>query len=208
MADVAIAAEIQTAIRTNRCCGDWAIQSVYEQFIQMLSQVSDPLIQERADDLKDVRRRLLRIWRGETTRDLSSLDRPVVVAAKDLLPSDTASMSQMAADLGLSVSTVSRALQGKSISFRGKIYPLRKLFTNNVIAAPEGKISSENVKRQILRFIGAEDALHPLSDEKLRAALETICLPVSRRVITKYREELGFPASCLRKKGADHNPTS
>jgi len=94
LADVAIAAEIQTAIRTNRCCGDWAIQSVYEQFIQMLSQVSDPLIQERADDLKDVRRRLLRIWRGETTRDLSSLDRPVVVAAKDLLPSDTASMDR------------------------------------------------------------------------------------------------------------------
>ena len=94
LADVAVTEEIQKAIREKRYCGDWAIQSVYETFIQMLSQTPDPLIRERVADLKDVRQRLLRLWNGAATQGLSSLDAPVIVAAKDLLPSDTASLDR------------------------------------------------------------------------------------------------------------------
>jgi phosphotransferase system enzyme I (PtsI) len=94
LADVAITEEIHKAIRDTRCRGDWAIQSVYEKFIGMLSQVTDPLIQERAADLKDVQQRLLRLWNGSSVKDLSSLSHPVVVAAQDLLPSDTASLNR------------------------------------------------------------------------------------------------------------------
>jgi RNA polymerase sigma-54 factor len=109
-------------------------------------------------------------------------------------------MSQLADDLGLSISTVSRALQGKSVNFRGKNYLLRQLFTSGIITASTGRILSESVKLQIQRFIRAEDPVHPLSDEKLKAALDAIRLPVSRRTIAKYREELGIPSSSQRKQ--------
>lgn len=110
-------------------------------------------------------------------------------------------MSQLAGDLGLSISTVSRALQGKSVVFHGKSYQLRKLFATGISpTAQSGPISSDSVKRQIQRFIHAEDPAHPLSDEKLKAALDAVQLPVSRRTIAKYREELGIPSSSERRR--------
>ncbi|MEA4933652.1 MAG: phosphoenolpyruvate--protein phosphotransferase [Lawsonibacter sp.] len=95
LTDVSIDEEIRAAIRNRRFQGDWAIQSTYDSFIQMLEQAPDALIRERAEDLKDVRERLLRIWNGAAGQDLSTLPGPVIVAAHDLLPSDTASMDRV-----------------------------------------------------------------------------------------------------------------
>lgn len=92
--DVAMGGEIRAGVREKHWRGDWAIWQVYENFIAMLAQVPDPLIQERVADLKDIRLRLLRLWQGEKERNLSVLDRPVVVAAHDLLPSDTATLDR------------------------------------------------------------------------------------------------------------------
>lgn len=92
--DPAMEAEIASAIREKRWCGDWALWSVFEAFIRMLEQVSDPLIRERAADLKDVRNRLLRLWLGEAEQNLSALPGPVVIACHDLLPSDTATLDR------------------------------------------------------------------------------------------------------------------
>ncbi|MDR3552590.1 MAG: phosphoenolpyruvate--protein phosphotransferase, partial [Clostridia bacterium] len=58
-------------------------------------KAKDPLIRERADDLSDVRTRLLRLWFGVGQKgSLAALDRPVIVAAHDLMPSDTATMAR------------------------------------------------------------------------------------------------------------------
>ena len=63
-----------------------------------------------------------------------------------------------------------------------------------------GQVSSESIKRQLLRFVQAEDPAKPLSDEALRAALEAVNLPVARRTVAKYREELGIPSSSARRR--------
>ena len=60
----------------------------------MLGSAPDARIRERAADLSDVKLRLLRILQGAPARGLDSLERPVIVAAKELLPSDTAAMDR------------------------------------------------------------------------------------------------------------------
>lgn len=86
--------EIRDGISRSRWMPDWAIERVYAKYAAILSKAKDPMIQERVADLEDVKKRLLRIWTGGPKSDLSTLNRPVVVAARDLLPSDTATMDR------------------------------------------------------------------------------------------------------------------
>lgn len=108
-------------------------------------------------------------------------------------------LTRMAQSLGLSLSTVSRAVQGKTLQFEGKSLPLKRFFSAGV-PVEGGQVSSESIKRQLLRFVQAEDPAKPLSDEALRAALEAVNLPVARRTVAKYREELGIPSSSARRR--------
>ena len=108
-------------------------------------------------------------------------------------------LTQMAQSLGLSLSTVSRAVQGKTLQFEGKSLPLKRFFSAGV-PVEGGQVSSESIKRQLQRFVQAEDPAKPLSDEALRAALEAVNLPVARRTVAKYREELGIPSSSARRR--------
>lgn len=108
-------------------------------------------------------------------------------------------MAQLAEALQVNISTISRAVQGKSIQFEGKNLWLKDLFTTGVPAAG-GSVSNEGVHRQIARFISAEDPRAPLSDEDLRAALAATGVKISRRTVAKYREELGIASSSVRRK--------
>ncbi len=81
----AIAKEISTGHKTPAA----AVNSVYNEFIELFSAVEDPLISARSADMEDVRNRMLRILSGSGAQ-LSRLDRPVILVAHDLLPSDMA----------------------------------------------------------------------------------------------------------------------
>jgi phosphotransferase system enzyme I (PtsI) len=92
--DVAITEEIVQGIREEHWTGAWAIQKVYAKFARMIQKAKDPLIRERAVDFDDVRKRLLRLWHDVQETGLGALTEPVIVAARDLLPSDTASLDR------------------------------------------------------------------------------------------------------------------
>ncbi len=92
--DEALAEEIELAVTDENAALDWAIASVFDRFIRLLSKTADPLIRERTADLEDVKLRLLRLSAGVPERNLSRLPGPVVVAAHDLLPSDTATIDR------------------------------------------------------------------------------------------------------------------
>ncbi len=109
-------------------------------------------------------------------------------------------MRQVADQLELNVSTVSRAVKDKYIQCNGKVVPLRSLFT---VALPSGdgqSVSSAAVRTQLRRFIDAEPHDAPLSDEALCGALTGAGLHISRRTVAKYRGELGIPAASARKR--------
>ncbi|MDR2181526.1 MAG: phosphoenolpyruvate--protein phosphotransferase [Treponema sp.] len=92
--DVAINEEITGGINGERWAGEWAIYTVYEQFIRMIKKARDPVIAERCADFTDVRKRLLRIWYGKEESSLAVLSEPVIIAAGDLFPSDTAALDR------------------------------------------------------------------------------------------------------------------
>ncbi|MCL2066345.1 MAG: phosphoenolpyruvate--protein phosphotransferase [Treponema sp.] len=92
--DPAAYEEITERIETGLCAGDWAIWNIYTKYINMLLKTEDAVIRERYVDFEDVRNRILRIWHGFPESNLSSLTAPVIVAAKDLLPSDTATIDR------------------------------------------------------------------------------------------------------------------
>lgn len=86
--------EIRESISGKICNGPQSIQTVYEQYATMFESLEDPIIRERAMDLRDVCSRLLRCWDGLPEQNLSALPSPVIVVAHDLLPSDTATLDR------------------------------------------------------------------------------------------------------------------
>lgn len=83
---------ISQHIREDRHCLPWAVEESYDEFIEILSGVEDPLIQERVSDMCDTKQRLLACCLGITLSSLAELTKPAVIVAKDLLPSDTVVM--------------------------------------------------------------------------------------------------------------------
>lgn len=94
LTDEEVIAEIEEAIAGDRKCAEWAADSVYAEFTELLAASADPLIQERAADMNDVARRLLRCLAGAEDVTLAAMDSPAVVVAEDLLPSDTVVMDR------------------------------------------------------------------------------------------------------------------
>ena len=92
--DVAMDEEIRDKISYDLLSPEWTVHKVYEKFMKMLGKAKDPLIRERVADLRDVKNRLLRVAAGVPEKNLAALAEPVVVVARDLLPSDTATLDR------------------------------------------------------------------------------------------------------------------
>lgn len=90
--DCVLDEEIRTAIEDGLLAADTAVIRGFHIFHAMLSGAQDALLRERAADLMDVRNRVLRCCAGMEEVDLARLPEPVILAAKELLPSDTASL--------------------------------------------------------------------------------------------------------------------
>ena len=106
-------------------------------------------------------------------------------------------LKDVAQQLDIHVSTVSRAIKGKYLQCRQGIYPLHYFFTRAVNAQ---EISQQAVKQHILTLIQDEDPAHPLSDQAICILLRQRQVTVARRTVAKYREELEIPSSAIRRK--------
>ena len=92
LTDPAVHDGVCQQIRQALVYADQAVEDVLEPLAQVLEASGEAVFAERAADLRDIKRRLLRVYAGKQEMDLSRLDAPVILAAYDLLPSDTASM--------------------------------------------------------------------------------------------------------------------
>ena len=88
--DVIINEEIPARILNEHWSGDWAIYQVYETVLVVLRKTSNPLLVERSADFDDVRSLLLRLWYDQKNEGFSALTDTVIIAAYELMPSDTA----------------------------------------------------------------------------------------------------------------------
>lgn len=104
------------------------------------------------------------------------------------------SVQDLADALGLNPSTISRAIKDKYISISGRLVPLKQL-----LSAQIGKgipVSRRMLQVCMTRLVDGEDKAHPLSDQSLTDALQTMGISLSRRTVAQYRDEFGIaPAS-------------
>ena len=92
--DQVLNAEIEDYIANQHMRASDAVRKVFTRYETALSQTRAVIIQERAADLADIKLKLLRNLAGKTRQGLSALPGPVVIVARDLLPSDTATMDR------------------------------------------------------------------------------------------------------------------
>ncbi|PGH20924.1 RNA polymerase sigma-54 factor [Fusobacterium polymorphum] len=105
---------------------------------------------------------------------------------------NTLKISDVASELNLSPSTVSRAVKEKYIKTDFGIISLRKLFNLDSTVFL--------YQQKILEYIENEDKEQPLSDQDIVNLLEKEGIKIARRTVTKYREKLGYKSSHKRKK--------
>ena len=114
-------------------------------------------------------------------------------------------MAEIARELGMHVSTVSRAIAGKHVQTEHGTIALRAFFDGGV---PEARGDQPGdcttgrlgIRQQIADLVSAEDAARPLSDDDLVGLLRARGIRVARRTVAKYRMELGIKTSFLRRK--------
>ena len=110
-------------------------------------------------------------------------------------------MSDIADELGIHTSTVSRAIAGKHVQTDRGVFRLRDFFDGGRIdAAPAAGQGRMALVDQIADIIAAEDKHAPLSDDELVQALQQRGAQCARRTVTKYRKQLGISSSYLRRR--------
>lgn len=110
-------------------------------------------------------------------------------------------LRDVADEIGVHESTVSRATSGKFVHTPQGIFEL-KYFFNTGISNSSGGIdfANEAVKQMVKKVVAAEDPQSPLSDQAIAEILKSQNMKVARRTIAKYREMLGILPSSRRKK--------
>jgi RNA polymerase sigma-54 factor len=104
-------------------------------------------------------------------------------------------LREIAAELGLHESTISRAIARKYARTPRGTLPLRAFFASGVADGNGEETSSAAIQSMIRQLVSAENPRKPLSDARLAETLRTAGVPVARRTIAKYREAMGIPSS-------------
>jgi len=108
-------------------------------------------------------------------------------------------MQQIADQVGVHVTTVSRAVDDKWVQTPRGLLPLRRFFGGGVTTAEGEQVAYETIKQKLLEVIDKEDKANPYSDDELVVKLGESGCPVARRTVTKYRKLLNIPSSRQRK---------
>ncbi len=110
-------------------------------------------------------------------------------------------LKDVAEDISVHESTVSRATNGKYVQTPRGLFELKYFFTSSLSDEKNGEaISSTNVKEQIKTLIESENTSKPLSDQKIADLLGEKGVTLSRRTVAKYRDEMLIPASSMRRR--------
>jgi len=108
-------------------------------------------------------------------------------------------IKEVAEEVGVHPSTVSRAVAGKYVHTPQGVFELRYFFSEAV----QGPLGSGTplllLKRRVKKMIEEEDSAHPLTDEQITAMLQASGIQVTRRTVAKYREDMKIPSTHQRR---------
>lgn len=173
--------------------------SLEPAYVQLLEETRDPALerylaahrrraQALIEDVEQRKRTLLRVLQCV----LESQYGYFLHGPENLQPLTAQAVAQK---LGVNASTVSRAIQGKSIVCAQGTVPVKSLFSAKL---DRQEASSASARERLRLLIRAEDKTAPLSDEQLKQALGALGIRLSRRTVAKYRKIMDIPAATMR----------
>ncbi|MBL8848556.1 MAG: RNA polymerase factor sigma-54 [Planctomycetaceae bacterium] len=109
-------------------------------------------------------------------------------------------MQQIADVVGVHVTTVSRAVDGKHIATPRGIFPLKRFFGGGTTTAEGEEVAWDIVRLKLKELVDNEDKSDPLSDDALVDEMAKLGYTLARRTVTKYRKALNIPSSRQRKQ--------
>ena len=108
-------------------------------------------------------------------------------------------IKEVAEEVGVHPSTVSRAVASKYAHTSQGVLELRSFFSEAVNGPEGGGMSLLTLKRLVKKMIDEEDATHPLTDDQIAKKLEDGGIRVTRRTVAKYREDMRIPSTHQRR---------
>ncbi|MBI3019243.1 MAG: RNA polymerase factor sigma-54 [Deltaproteobacteria bacterium] len=109
-------------------------------------------------------------------------------------------LRDVAQDIGMHESTVSRVTTNKYVHTPQGIFELKFFFNSSIGRMGDVEVASESVKDKIKKMVTSEDVRHPHSDQKIVEMLQADGINIARRTVAKYREMLNILPSSKRKK--------
>ena len=108
-------------------------------------------------------------------------------------------IKEVAEEIGVHPSTVSRAVANKYAHTPQGVFELRYFFSESVNGPEGGNTSLLILKRRVKKLIEEENSAKPLTDEQITRVLQSQGIQVTRRTVAKYREDMGIPSTHQRR---------
>lgn len=109
-------------------------------------------------------------------------------------------LRDVAEDIGMHESTVSRVTSNKYVDTPHGIFSLKFFFNSGIQRGDGDDVASEMVKQRIKAIVDDENPRKPFSDQKIVTMLKTENIVIARRTVAKYRDMLNIPSSSQRKR--------
>ena len=178
--------------------GDYSINDYY---VKMMEQAEDSELKEYFRK-KYERCRFIIASIEQRRETMLKISKAILERQRDYFmnhkPLKPMTMQNIADDIEMHVSTVSRAVKGKYIQYPGGTIGMRDIF-NSSQTFGEQDSTTEEIKEEIKRLVKEEDKKKPLSDSKIASLLEEKDMKISRRTVAKYRAQLGIAGTTQRK---------
>jgi len=147
----------------------WFIQSIHQRRLTMI-KVMKAIIQRQSGFFEDCRNPLT----------------PMIL--KDI-----------AEDVNMDISTISRVSNGKYVQLSSGIYELKYFFNEGMVDESGEEVSTRIIKDKLKTIVDSENKQKPYSDDHLAQLLKKEGYPIARRTVAKYREQLKIPVARLRR---------
>jgi len=135
---------------------------------------------------------ILKVCQSIITRQTEFLDRGIDCLRPMMI-------KEVAEEVGVHPSTVSRAVANKYVHTPQGVFELRYFFSE-AVQGPAGEFTSLLIlKRKVKKLIEDEDRTHPLTDDQITRILQSQGIMVTRRTVAKYREDMKIPSTHQRR---------
>ncbi|MFQ6674284.1 MAG: RNA polymerase factor sigma-54 [Fidelibacterota bacterium] len=162
--------EVRKFLRKKVDAARWFIQAVQQRQITMLKVMNAIIHQQES------------FFKGDT-----STLKPMI-------------LKNVAEEIGMDVSTISRVTRGKYVQTPYGTFELKYFFSEGMATESGEEVSTKIVKEELRKVIASEDKRNPYPDEKLAVIMRKRGYLIARRTVAKYREQLKIPVARLRRE--------